>query len=50
MTCKPNGAYLEHSNRCTAIQRIRYPMIHIRAEGGAMRSVVESVPNITDAL
>jgi hypothetical protein len=31
ITCKPNGAYLEHSNRCTAIRSIRYPLLQVES-------------------
>jgi hypothetical protein len=33
MTCKPNSAHLEHSNRCTAIRSIRYPLLQVKSEG-----------------
>ena len=36
ITCKPNDAYLEHSNRCTAIQSIRYPILRITSYGSPL--------------
>ena len=46
ITSKHNGAYLEHSNRCTAIRRIRYPCDTRQYRGGPMRLAVELGPLI----
>ncbi len=47
ITSKHNGAYLEHSNRCTAIRSIRYPSDYQWIEGVPMRLEVESAVLVT---